>query len=170
MTIPSFDSTLRTRVVFGAGSLDRLGELAASLGGHRVLLVTDAGIVRAGHAARAVSRLKAAGLEVTVFDAVRENPTVEHLVRPVHGGDLVRENDRDVELGLALRRARRRADLLHGLIEGPGRGIGLEGDGQALLVPMDRSLMGDQGAAQSHSSQEHSGRDEEKSSESHHNP
>ena len=44
MTIPSFDSTLRTRVVFGAGSLDRLGELAASLGGHRVLLVTDAGI------------------------------------------------------------------------------------------------------------------------------
>ena len=72
MTLPSFDSTLRTRVVFGAGSLDRLGELAVSLGGHRVLLVTDAGIVRAGHAARAVSRLKAAGLEVTVFDAVRE--------------------------------------------------------------------------------------------------
>ncbi len=81
MTIPSFDSTLRTRVVFGAGSLDRLGELAASLGGHRVLLVTDGGIVRAGHAARAVSRLKAAGLEVTVFDAVRENPTTLDVAR-----------------------------------------------------------------------------------------
>ena len=61
MTLPSFDSTLRTRVVFGAGSLDRVGELAAGLGGHRVLLVTDAGIVRAGHAARAVSRLQGAG-------------------------------------------------------------------------------------------------------------
>jgi len=73
---------------------------------------------------------------------------VEHLVRSVHGGDPVRENDRDVELGLALRWGRRRADLLHGLIECSGRGIGLEGDGQALLVPMDRSLMGDQGAAQ----------------------
>ena len=81
MTLPSFDSTLRTRVVFGAGSLDRVGELAAGLGGHRVLLVTDAGIVRAGHAARAVSRLQAAGLAVTVFDAVRENPTTLDVAR-----------------------------------------------------------------------------------------
>jgi alcohol dehydrogenase len=81
MTLPSFDSTLRTRVVFGAGSLDRVGELAAGLGGHRVLLVTDAGIVRAGHAARAVSRLQAAGLAVSVFDAVRENPTTLDVAR-----------------------------------------------------------------------------------------
>ncbi|NBP23558.1 MAG: iron-containing alcohol dehydrogenase [Proteobacteria bacterium] len=68
-------------MVFGAGSLDRVGELAAGLGGHRVLLVTDAGIVRAGHAARAVSRLQAAGLAVTVFDAVRENPTTLDVAR-----------------------------------------------------------------------------------------
>jgi len=81
MILPSFDSTLRTRLVFGAGCLDRLGELAAGLGGRRVLLVTDAGIVRAGHAARAVSRLQAAGLAVTVFDAVRENPTTLDVAR-----------------------------------------------------------------------------------------
>lgn len=72
---PSFDSTLRTRLVFGPGCLDRLGELAAGLGGHRVLLVTDPGIVQAGHASRAEALLRAAGLEVAVFDAVRENPT-----------------------------------------------------------------------------------------------
>ena len=97
MTLPSFDSTLRTRVVFGAGSLDRLGELAASLGGHRVLLVTDAGIVRAGHAARAVSRLKAAGLEVTVFDAVRENPTTLDVAR---GLEVARAASVDFFVGL----------------------------------------------------------------------
>ena len=39
MTIPSFDSTLRTRVVFGAGSLDRLGELAA--GPHTLQVTFD---------------------------------------------------------------------------------------------------------------------------------
>ena len=78
------------------------------------------------------------------------------------------ENHRDVELGFALRRARRRADLLHGLIEGPGRGIGFEGDGQALSVSMDRFLMGD--AAQTSEAQEHSGRNGEKSSERHHSP
>ena len=75
MTTASFDSTLRTRLVFGPGCLDRLGELAAGLGGHRVLLVTDPGIVQAGHASRAEALLRAAGLEVAVFDAVRENPT-----------------------------------------------------------------------------------------------
>lgn len=97
MTLPSFDSTLRTRVVFGAGSLDRVGELAAGLGGHRVLLVTDAGIVRAGHAARAVSRLQAAGLAVSVFDAVRENPTTLDVAR---GLEVARGASVDLFVGL----------------------------------------------------------------------
>ena len=72
---PILDYQPRTRLIFGPGELARLGELAAGLGGHRVLLVTDAGIVAAGHAARAVAGLREAGLEVTVFDRVRENPT-----------------------------------------------------------------------------------------------
>ena len=93
---------------------------------------------------------------------------VEDLMGPVHGGDLVGENYRDMELGLALRRARRLTDLLHGLIECSGRGIGLEGDGQALFVGVDGFLMGD--AAQTAEAQEHSGRNGEKSSERHHSP
>ncbi len=97
MTFPSFDSTLRTRVVFGAGSLDRLGELAAGLGARRVLLVTDPGIVRAGHAARAGTLLKAAGLEVAVFDAVRENPTTLDVAR---GLEVARAAQVDLFVGL----------------------------------------------------------------------
>lgn len=69
-----FDYQPRTRIVFGAGSISRLGGLARELGAHRVLVVTDPGIVAAGHAEKAVSALRASGLEVTVFDAVRENP------------------------------------------------------------------------------------------------
>ena len=34
----------RVKVLFGPGALDRLGELCKSLGGNRVLLVTDPGI------------------------------------------------------------------------------------------------------------------------------
>jgi oxygen-independent coproporphyrinogen-3 oxidase len=64
-----------TRLVFGAGALDRLGELARGLGGGRVLVVTDRGIVAAGHLDRARRSLEAAGLEVAVFDRTRENPT-----------------------------------------------------------------------------------------------
>jgi len=69
-----FDYQQRTRIVFGAGSVSRLGELSLELGAKRVLVVTDPGVVAVGHAARAVSALRGAGLEAIVFDAVRENP------------------------------------------------------------------------------------------------
>ena len=68
-----------TRVEFGPGRLSRLGPLAAELGAKRVLLVTDPGIIAAGHVAHAVASLQEAHLSVTVFDQVQENPTTEHV-------------------------------------------------------------------------------------------
>ncbi|MDA1313981.1 MAG: iron-containing alcohol dehydrogenase [Acidobacteria bacterium] len=74
-----FDYRPRTRVVFGNGSLDRLGELARELRGSRVLLVSDPGIIEAGHPARAGRALESAGCSWTLFSEVDENPTVEHV-------------------------------------------------------------------------------------------
>jgi alcohol dehydrogenase len=71
----SFDWQPRTRLIFGAGELRCVGDLALELGGRRVLLVTDAGIVAAGHAHRTQQALEAAGLTVTIYDKVIENPT-----------------------------------------------------------------------------------------------
>jgi alcohol dehydrogenase len=76
---PSFDYVPLTRVVFAAGALNRLGELASELGGGRVLLVTDPGLEAAGHPQRAADSLRAAGLEVVVYDGVEENPTTKHV-------------------------------------------------------------------------------------------
>jgi alcohol dehydrogenase len=72
-----FDFAAPTRLVFGAGRLDELGQLAADLGGRRVLLVTDLGIVRAGHVDRAEESLRACELDVIRFDDVTENPTTD---------------------------------------------------------------------------------------------
>jgi alcohol dehydrogenase len=74
-SITGFDFSLRTRVVYGLNSIDRLGALARELGATRALLVTDAGIVAAGHAEHARRALDAVGVAVWVFDRVRENPT-----------------------------------------------------------------------------------------------
>ncbi len=70
-----FDFTPLNRVIYGPGSLSRLGELVRELGGRRILLVTDPGLERAGHPQRAQKVMREAGLEVFVFDEVRENPT-----------------------------------------------------------------------------------------------
>jgi alcohol dehydrogenase len=74
-SITGFDFSPRTRVVYGLNSIDRLGALARELGATRALLVTDAGIVAAGHAEHARRALDAVGVAVWVFDRVRENPT-----------------------------------------------------------------------------------------------
>jgi len=73
--LPSFHLAMRTEIVFAAGAVDQLGTLARQCGVRRVLLVTDPGIVRAGHAERAESSLAAAGLVVARFNDVIENPT-----------------------------------------------------------------------------------------------
>ena len=70
-----FDHTPRTRLVFGDNAVEQVGELCREYGATRVLLVTDPGIVKAGHAARVTDSLDQAGVPCTLFDQVRENPT-----------------------------------------------------------------------------------------------
>ncbi|MFG0255837.1 MAG: iron-containing alcohol dehydrogenase [Rhodopirellula sp. JB053] len=71
----SFDIQPRTRLVFGPGSSDKIAELAGSLGGRRVMVVSDAGIVDAGHFDRVAGHLRSAGFEVGSFHDFAENPT-----------------------------------------------------------------------------------------------
>jgi alcohol dehydrogenase len=73
MSLAPFDHQPRTRLIFGNGTLARVGELARELGS-RVLVVSDPGIVKAGYVERAAGFLREAGLAVEVFGNVRENP------------------------------------------------------------------------------------------------
>src|SRR5688572_1061822 len=73
-TMRPFDFQLPTRVVFGPGSLSRLGELAAGLAARRMLIVADAGIVATGQVDRAASLLSAAGITPLRFHDFDANP------------------------------------------------------------------------------------------------
>jgi alcohol dehydrogenase len=79
----SFDFQQRTRFVYGPGSLQRLGELAKQLGASKVLVVSDQGVVAAGHFSKAVTALTEAGLEISSFHDFRENPNTDHVDRGV---------------------------------------------------------------------------------------
>jgi alcohol dehydrogenase len=78
-----FDYETRTRVVFGTGSVDKVGGLAGQLRAKNVLLVTDRGIVKAGHADKVEGFLATAGMRVTRFDQVEENPSTACVERCV---------------------------------------------------------------------------------------
>ena len=95
--LAAFDSIPRTRIVFGNGVVVRLGELARELKATRVLLVTDPGILKAGHVERAIESLRKSGIEATIFSAVRENPTTLDVARCVAAA---REAQVDMLVGL----------------------------------------------------------------------
>lgn len=70
-----FDWQPTIHVQYGIGALEKLGQAALELGGQNVLLVTDQGLIEAGHVAKAEGFLQEAGLNVFVFTDVEENPT-----------------------------------------------------------------------------------------------
>ncbi|MGI9240752.1 MAG: iron-containing alcohol dehydrogenase family protein [Verrucomicrobiales bacterium] len=75
--VVNFAHTPGTRVVFGPGTVEQAGDLVKGLGGSHVLLVTDSGILKAGHAEWLRGILRRSGLEVTIFSDVHENPTTD---------------------------------------------------------------------------------------------
>jgi alcohol dehydrogenase len=95
--LSAFDVQPRIRLVFGEGKINELGDIARELGGTRVLVVTDPGIVAAGHFDLALKILEEAGLKVFVFDRVHENPTTADVAACV---EVARSNQIDLFVGL----------------------------------------------------------------------
>ena len=81
-------------ILHGGGSRQELPGLVKQLGGTRVLLVTDPGVVALGFAGELSGLLEAAGIAVALFDEVQPDPT-----------------NRNVEAGVAALEAHR-ADLV----------------------------------------------------------
>ena len=71
----TFGFLAATRLVVGPGTIARLGDLARELGGTRVLVTSDHGIMAAGHTARGIESLRAAGITTEVFSTFTENPS-----------------------------------------------------------------------------------------------
>jgi 4-hydroxybutyrate dehydrogenase len=64
-----------TKIVLGAGALKRLPAQVARLNMKRPLVVTDAGVVRAGLAGRLYAVLKEANVSFATFEEVKPDPT-----------------------------------------------------------------------------------------------
>jgi alcohol dehydrogenase len=58
-------------------ALQRLGEFARELNARRAMVVSDRGVVQAGHTQRGLDALRKAGLQTDLFDQVHENPSTD---------------------------------------------------------------------------------------------
>jgi len=76
-----FEMTLRNRVLFGVGEIERLPEAVAAVGASRVFVVTDPGIRGAGVIDHVLGILTAAGLETGLFGDAEPNPGASSVER-----------------------------------------------------------------------------------------
>lgn len=133
--VAPFDFSPRTRVVFGSGTIDRLGALAAELHGTRVFLVTDHGLAVAGHERHAIDSLTSAGLHVTVFDDVHANPTTDDVDKALAAA---RGSDIDLIVGLGGGSSMDCAKGVNFLLTNGGKILDYKGIGKATkpMLPM----------------------------------
>ncbi|MFP4056712.1 MAG: iron-containing alcohol dehydrogenase family protein [Candidatus Brocadiia bacterium] len=111
--------TFRTaeEIVSGSGTIESLGERAAGLG-RKVLLVTGRSAMRrTGTADRALSLLRAAGIEAAVFDQVEHDPDVSTIEA---GRARCREESCGLVIGLGGGSAMDAAKAIAGLAKEPG--------------------------------------------------
>lgn len=87
-----------TQVTFGAQALSSLGTITRSFDAQHVLLVTDPGIIEAGHVSIAVKSLEDQNIRCSIFKDVEENPTTLH----VEAGVRFAQNAGNVDLIIAL--------------------------------------------------------------------
>ena len=71
----AFSFTLPTEIVYGPGSLARLPQEMKRIGCTRPVIITDAGIIKAGIADRVRELVESAGHECIVYSGVEPNPT-----------------------------------------------------------------------------------------------
>lgn len=93
----NFESYNPTRLIFGAGVLDRLGEVTKTYG-KKALIVTGGGSVkRSGTFDRAAASLKAAGIAWAECSGVDPNPRITTVKR---GAQIARDEKCDVVIAL----------------------------------------------------------------------
>jgi alcohol dehydrogenase len=73
----AFDFHSRTRVIYGLGEFERLGQIARELKFNCTLLVADQGMVACGYVDEAKQLLSSAGIRVFHFQDFRENPNTQ---------------------------------------------------------------------------------------------
>lgn len=86
-----------THLIFGAGSLTRLGEMAVAYGKHALLVTGGGSVKRNGTFERALTSLADAGVAVSVCDGVEPNPRLSTVKR---GAALAREKGCDLVIAL----------------------------------------------------------------------
>ncbi|SFQ16038.1 alcohol dehydrogenase [Oscillibacter sp. PC13] len=76
MGLSTYSFKLPTRVEFGSGVINKVGQEAKALGATKVMIISDKGVINAGLVKPVEESLTAAGIDYMIFDHVVANPRI----------------------------------------------------------------------------------------------
>ena len=76
-----------TKILFGAHAFEQLGKTISNWGCHRVMIVSDPGIVALGYPEKAIDLLKTQGIDAILYTGVRENPSSDDVIHGVEAAN-----------------------------------------------------------------------------------
>ena len=74
---PLYEFRISTQIIYGRNSATKIGDIAAGTGQRKFQMITDKGVSGAGVIDCLLPPLKAAGIDVVIFNDVEPNPTVQ---------------------------------------------------------------------------------------------
>lgn len=93
----SFDFHLTTKLLFGVGELQKLGDEIKKLAAKKALLVTDSQLAQTEVFQKVCQQLKQSGIDYVQYTEVEPNPTVQMMDR---GSDVFRSEGCEVVVGV----------------------------------------------------------------------
>lgn len=84
---------LKTKIMYGINSLNKVGEYIKELKGSKILIVTDPGIIQAGLLSRLTKLLDEADIPYSVYDDVVPNPIISSIEK---GAEIARNYGNDL--------------------------------------------------------------------------
>jgi alcohol dehydrogenase class IV len=117
MTLTNFRYELPTAIEFGRGYVNKLSEHVTKLGGTKVLIVGDPGVLHAGIVQRLEAPLVSAGIPYTIFTEVGMEATIESVD---NGTALAKERGCDLVVGVGGGSALDTAKAIGLMLKNPG--------------------------------------------------
>jgi alcohol dehydrogenase class IV len=117
MTLTNFRYEVPTAIEFGRGYVNKLNEHVLKLGGTKVLIVGDPGVLHAGIINRLEAPLESAGIPYTIFTEVGMEATIESVDS---GTEFAKENGCDLVVGVGGGSALDTAKAIGLMLKNPG--------------------------------------------------
>lgn len=97
MTKEYYSFVMETKILYGIGSADQLGEIISRKGAKKVIIIADSGVKKAGLVEKIQNNLKEYGIKNELFEVMEIGSSVETVDR---GADRVRKGNYDLIVGI----------------------------------------------------------------------